>query len=655
MSNARTGRYVKPANRCTVPGVLFAVKCWPQVPARTPAPALMAQTWHTAEVAVTYRRRDKWRAPQVARVSTPDALREWMAERAMPGRTNWVVAPRASEALTLSEWWSYADHRGVSFRDEAARAEDGSSVAANERTVRIEQMVLGQRVDIITYRADGIRWRWVSECNYWPDGCADGGDAEGMGEQRAGDVLLAGQRQQVGCIHDAGALLSRFVRLCQWWQRVATAPLGLTAGQLAWGLLRSDSKRGGLCTHNDPDVHGLERGSAHGGRSSLFYVGCVVSEDAARDRVAVSKMAERHTLCAGRVTRLDVSSMYAHLLHTMEFPVKLRHVYRGISAADVLDLARSEGVIARVRADVRVAEYPMKTRTRTEYPLGRVTLTLTGPELLRLAQDGEIVRVEQAASYAMGRPFAATVGKLLGERADARRRGDLDAEALSKLVANSLGGKCAQRYGRWCRHPMGDCPRKWGEEFTLSHRTGRVSRFRWICGLCWRYDEEEEPRGPHTYAFAYLTAYGRLQMRQYRDACPARSVVSQHTDGLMVLPPAVRALAERGILGGEGPGTLRTEGSADSAEFWTPNHYRFGSEWTLAGFSQATWNAALSRVEYASRTPLWCQRAKSAPNTVFVRAATSKLPDGTDGGRVQPDGWILPPHYLVSWDEQRGK
>lgn len=346
--------------------------------------------------------------------------------------------------------------------------------------------------------------------------------------------------------------------------------------------------------------------------------------------------------------------MYANLLRVHEYPVKLRHVYRGISAADVLDLARCEGVIARVRADVRVAEYPMRTATRTEYPLGRVTLTLTGPELLALAQDGTIVRVDQAASYAMGRPFRAAVDRLLAERADAKARGDADAEALSKLVANSIGGKCAQRQGGWTRDPQSDCRGKWGEEFLLSHRTGTVLRRRWICGLCWRYEEEREPRGPHTAAFAYLTAYGRLQMRTIRDACPSRTVVSQHTDGLMVLDSACDALVAAGILGGEGPGTMRREGSADSAEFWTPNHYRFGSEWTLAGFSQARWNSELSRVEYAQRFPLWTQRAKCAPSAVFVKAASSKLPDGTDGGRVQSDGWILPPNYLVSWDEQRG-
>lgn len=642
----RTGRRVKPATKLSIPGVIFAVipEVWHDP--RHTAEGAYFKRWVSAQVAVCYRRRGKWSNVQERSVLTPGELRETLDEWAIQGRLNWVIAPSAADLLTLSRWWDYAEASGVSFDLGERRKRTAEDRGSDRGGVRLHQIVCSGRTDIIQYTQRGIAWRFLGARNYWPDGCATTGDATTDtgpgGSGPAGGVHVQCGREA----SEAGALLVRFRGLCHWWQRIATAPLGCTASQLAWGVLRSDPASALLCTHACPDTHRLERASAHGGRASVFYAHEVLPADDAAPRSYSTGGVVLAAPERGPITHVDVSSMYPSILRDESFPLSLRSVRGAMRPADVFGLADGGGVIARVTIKTRAAEYPLRRGDRTVYPLGEFTTTLAGPDLKALAHDGEIVAVHQVAIYNMGRPFKGAMDKLLGDRERAKACHDKDAQAFSKLVANSLGGRLAMNVGGWERYSERDEPGRWGEYHSLSTTVSHSVRYRYLLGACWRWDADKEGAGPHTSAFAYLTAYGRQMMRRLRDTLPEKSVVSQDTDGLYLLPRALDALKRAGSLERAGPGQLRITGSADSGQWYAPRHYRIGDRWVLSGFSPSKLPDADLRFSYACQTPLFGRGDRRAPEAVHTVTRETAVPTNVDLGRIQPDGWVIPPHYV---------
>lgn len=350
--------------------------------------------------------------------------------------------------------------------------------------------------------------------------------------------------------------------------------------------------------------------------------------------------------CAGPIAHVDVTSMYPALLRDRLFPVKLGPQYHGCRPDALVALCREFGVIARVRVSTERGEYPYRAKSGTCYPVGTFTTTLAGPDIEMIARDGVIHKASEVYTYLLGNPFREALSTLLAARDAARSRGDADGTALSKLVANSLAGRFARREGGWSRRPKLDGHKRWGEEYTIDADSGALARHRWVAGACWCYREALLPRGPHTAVFAYLTAYGRQQMRDIRDALPARSVVAQCIDGLYLLPAGIRALTYSDIPRNSGPGTLRVTGVADTGIWYGPRHYRWGEKWTLAGVAFESVDPVKRTVTYSSRTPLFASRATSAPDAVYRIRRTVAIPSDLERGRVQPDGWILPPRIV---------
>lgn len=340
--------------------------------------------------------------------------------------------------------------------------------------------------------------------------------------------------------------------------------------------------------------------------------------------------------------------MYPSLLLSERFPTRLRGLRGACSPQQLSELLTSFGVIARVRIKTTEAEYPLRRQNYTIWPLGEFTTTLAGPDLLPLLARGEVLKVYEHSLYDMGRPFEGAMRALLAERQSAQARGDVDGQTFAKLLANSLAGKLAQRSGKWVRAKEDDQEGAWGEWTRLSSRTKSPARMRHLAGLAWRYDASEEHRGPHTSAFSYLTAYGRQLMARIRACCPERTVVSQDTDGVWVCDSALARLRESGTLAGEGPGRLRIVGSVDSAQFWGPRHYRAGSRWVLSGMGEAVVDADSLTVLYSSRAPLFAALPFGAPRSTLTHVREAGMPARQDAGRVQPDGWILPPHIIQS-------
>lgn len=647
-----TGRYVKRASKCSIPGIVFSIAVETLDRERAETRPFVESEWKRATVHYTCRRRGKWSPVESVTIDTPELMHEYLHQRAHPKRINWVVCERAADVLTLSKWWDYVSSKGAITGSLSKGRDCEPGANQSDGRVRIYSLVCGYSCDIIDYSDRAKRYRWISARNYWPDG-RSGEVVEGVLQRVHGaDGAGHGIGEQSVVYGGTRCTLGRFIALAEWWGRNAKAPFGRTAGQLAWGYLRSHMRARAMSTHSNEDAHRLERAASHGGRASVFFSGRVGGEvsDREADHGARDSVPGRRT--PGPLYQLDVSSMYPTLLRDRAFPTRLRGVGMLKTNDDVANALRYWGVIARVRIRTPIGEYPLRRGERTIYPTGEFVTTLAGPDLEVLSNEDCIVNVYESFVYEMGEPFRDCMSALLEMRKEAMLLGDNDGQKFAKLLANSVAGKLAQRSGKWVRSEKDDEDGAWGEWTRISLKTGLSHRMRHLAGLAWVWDDTEEYRGPHTSAFAYLTSYGRQMMRVIRSACPEKTVVSQDTDGVWVLSSAISRLVSLGILGDAAPGRLRIAGNADSGIWYGPRHYEVDGRWTLSGLSEPVVDPVSLQVRYAHRPPLFAALPFAAPSRVLTHYHTTNLPRPQECGRLRPDGWIDPPHILPRKDQE---
>lgn len=638
----RKGHYLKSGKGATVPAALFSVAVSHRVLPQGRHQHIEIRELDRVWVSVSYHRRGRWSDPETAVCESGSDLREWMHAHALARRVNWVVAPIASDALTLTGWWEYVDRVGCRMSIGQGRGAAAVERRAAPCGVVFTAMVVRGTPDIVGCSYRGISWRWVSGLQYDPSpedaGRAHRTAARRDRDARDGDAGAEAGRTEARCLWWGARIRS----ICDWWLSNARTPFSCTTGQLALGLLRSNQTDDRLCTHSDADVHRLERKAAHGGRASVWYVGNIGQGlELPEQRYGLGGECHYREV-EGPIHHMDVRSMYPHLLGAMSYPIKYLYYRENVSPRRALDAAAECGVIADVTIETRRPEYPHRAADRISYPVGRFATTLTGPELLRLSDDGALLKVHRMAVYKMGRPFTLFSERLLAMRVAARNAGRTSDESFAKLLANSLAGKLAQRRGTWERDATSDEPRRWGESFSEYMDSGTVVKRRHIAGLGWRWSDDETGAGPYTFAFAYLCAYGRLMMRDMRGLCPDSTIVSQDTDAIWCLPPAYDTLMSIRGLVGEEPGRLSNKGKYDSARFWSPRHYHTDGRWTLSGFHLPRPDPTGLRVEDEYTPSLWASRTPRAPTTVRTIVRTSTLRLDVSGGIIGPDGWVEP-------------
>jgi hypothetical protein len=334
--------------------------------------------------------------------------------------------------------------------------------------------------------------------------------------------------------------------------------------------------------------------------------------------------------------------MYPSILRDSAFPLSLKSAYQSISVKDTLEAVKEWGVIATVDLYSDSGEYPQRVGEAVEYPRGTFTTVLAGPELASIRGRDKLIRVHNCSIYNMGYPFREAAGSLLDMRMKARASGNYAHEMFCKTLANSLGGKLAQRKGEWTDRNDIVAERQWGEWFDTNVDTGLTCRYRAIAGMVSQYTPDATGSGPYTFAFAYLTSYGRVLMRSVREAFPPDTVVSQDTDGIWVFES--RPL--HGKIGnssfGDAPGELRITMSSTTGKFYGPRHYRIDAGWILSGFHNPAVAADdLTVTDEFQQNPIH-RGTRDIPNRLLTQTRTSKLIANRQKGEILQSGWVVP-------------
>ncbi len=647
MTADRKGHYLAGATKPRLPASMFTITITPLLRGIESAHHTTIHRFGRAYLTYSRRREGRWAAPEVASFDSAPKAIAWMEAKADRQRTNWVVAPIASDAMTLLSWWTYAESQGIEWEQAEQTSPLNWSVQRGATPVTFQRFVARGTPDIIRYAHRGRTWQWVSGYQYLPDGAAVMGAPDDVApehvrvERRRCLISQEWNSAEAMCWHRA------MVRFMAWWANHARAPWACTIGQLAIGMLRTHAPKRTLCTHSDASTHALERAACHGGRATAWYFGSVGRGINGPETHTESEGERTLRQVAGPVTHLDVSSMYPSILRDRVFPVKLKSVRSDLTPQALVEIAHHFGVIAKVEIDTPFAEFPYRDGDRVTYPVGKFTTTLAGPEILRCAETGTISRVIVASIYSLATPFAQCADVLIKARTTAPTALPTSNAIPAKLLANSLGGKLAQRTGKWKRSPEHDEAGRWGVLTEVHAQTGQRVKYRYLAGMSWRWEEDATGSGPYTSAFAYLTAYGRCLMSGIRALCPARSVVSQDTDGIWVLPAGLLAIRAAGLLEQVGAGHLRVVGTATNARWYGPRHYCADGEWTLAGFSASIVDSDNRTVWDTVKSSLWARHTHGAPTETVTTTRRSALRPETGGMAIAPDGWAIPRAALV--------
>lgn len=568
---------------------------------------------------------------------------DWFESHCRERGRLYVVSPCASDFLTLMRFWDQCETKRFELYRQGKpprRSATGSSTPCKRWCGRL---VLRGTPDIVTSRATNGSLTFVSLSNFSHSAPSELAAAlattttETPCREQAGGSVMSGPEG------DCRVITQWFRRAISDWIAADRGTWRETISQMGVSLWRRKFYTHRVCRHSDEQASELESASLHGGRASAWYFGDVGTRlSLGADSDAPPPPIDYPTIF-DTIHRYDVRAMYPALLRDQSYPVRLMGCELEVSPDRVGSLCKHWGVLARVRLETSVDEFPVQTERGVIYPVGKFDTTLAGPELEYAAAIGAIREVFALARYEMQPAFKAFATHLLDERMRLKAEGDEVGEEFIKRLSNSFGGKFAQRSNRWEPRPGWVPPIRWGRWLRKDHSTNLYTNCRVIAGLTQERVTGRPGAGLLAAVFAYLTSYGRTQMRELRQSLGQGVVLSQDTDGLWITGEGKERLNRIGTPVDGSPGRLRPEGDYTFARWYDAQHYYVDGRWTLAGYSDGFKVRGDGVVEhtiecnpirsYPTRSP--GRVSRTVKHTRLARISTSQ--------RIGPDGWAKPP------------
>lgn len=615
------GRKLRPSKRTPVPkSVVAAHVTTTVVGSGFPAPTgcVVLSGWafiHSERVA------GKWIERRAS--SGTSAVSFWSAleEIGNPRNPAYVICPRASVALTLLGWWHHVRSGRYTVWKQPEHTDEHGEVVASGKRRKTHPLIISGTPDIIGYALGDTTYKWVGT------------------RQFGGPTLDLSGPATVG----ARSVASWFLPLLSAWLDTGCGPWRDSVGAAAWGtyLLRQPKSR--VVVHERADAQKIENQACHGGRASIWFTGPVGGKSQWHDYPPTPAYPLMIPSIAGPLHRVDIRGMYPTLMRDKEFPVRLRGVATDWSVERLRASLGGALKIARVKLRTTRPEYPFRRDGRVLYPVGTFITTLAEPELRTAIDAGAVIQVTHVLSYERGNPFREWGEWVIGLRKRAAARNVPGWSSYIKHVSVALSGKLATEPGGW--QPKPDvCPRvEWGEWWRTHAETGVERHFRSLGGHTHEWEKRGLRPGCLAACYAFLTAYGRDEMRRLRQVCGVRQVIAQHTDGLIVRSKGLEALRAAGEIDGEAYGKLRVEGAYQTAWFRGPNHWWADGSWTVAGVAGGYTVDERGIV----RETVTIEPARSGRDPtgqmVYDRIRTVDPAMINCGDRFDENGWVVPP------------
>jgi hypothetical protein len=285
----------------------------------------------------------------------------------------------------------------------------------------------------------------------------------------------------------------------------------------------------------------------------------------------------------GPYYKLDVNSMYPHLMRNKEFPVEHKGSKASSTIPQLQALLKDHAVIADVTLHTTKPYFVHTIADVRMYPVGTFNAHLTTPEL-KLALDNEWVKeVRNISWYKQQKCFTKYVDFFYTKRLEARERGTTLWATLFKGYLNRLYGKFAQM--DYQEQVIGK--RSLGQHALVTgvdRETGTPWQEIQVGKSVIRVTQKGHARHAFTAIAAHVTAYGRLYLYDLVEKAGRRNVYYMDTDSLIVNQKGYDNLKR--YIDDTELGALKVEGVADEIEVVAPKEYRFGDKWVRKGIRE---------------------------------------------------------------------
>jgi DNA polymerase family B len=496
-------------------------------------------------------KKDRATRREVFHFDTPFQFWLWFGRKLDRKRTTVVIAHNAPFDLTVLDFW---------FRIECG-------------TIKVKYAAFDSPPFLVSSSIKYSRVMWVDSRNWFRWSLASIGDMLGMPKWDMPAMTASNEVWKAYCQRDTEILEMLMISLLRFVREKDLGVFKFTAASQAFQAYRHrlglkadfgglvDSEDGGLkpggkrgvlpMLHRDENAIGLERDAYYGGYVNCYRLGRVT----------------------GPIYSLDINSMYPDLYVRHDYPSRLIEVIHEPSIDTLMSLMAEHLVIARVKVDAKIGEYPYRTDARTLWARGKFWTSLCQPEVYRALSEGAITNIADVAIYdrlSVLRNFGLA---FLAMRHEFKASGDCVYESLAKLMGNALHGKFGQRSSHWTIRQGYDTCRQWGQWVTIDADTGKIKRYRAVAGIVQECQDRGESKQSFPALPAFVSSYARESIRRLINVAGVENVYYCCVDGLHVTQEGMDLLIIDGAVHQNLPGKLRLCEVAESATYNGIGHY----------------------------------------------------------------------------------
>lgn len=381
-----------------------------------------------------------------------------------------------------------------------------------ERGFEVVDMVMNDPPNYIKVARKDTRIVFVDTFNYWQVSVEKMGKAIGLEKGKYDEVEHDREKLIQYCRTDVRILTEYLLEYIRFIRKNDLGPFKLTLASQAFSAYRAKFMNEEIFVHNDPRAIDLERKAYYGGRVECFRIGDFNGQT---------------------FYKLDVNSMYPHVMKHFEYPKKLVAYSENIPLHLLEKHLKTHYVIADVEISTQTPAYPCKLQDKLCFPIGCFRTVLHHSELLIALRENAIRNVFRIAIYEKGNLFTEYVDYFYRIKTEAESQKNEVQRTFAKIMLNSLYGKFGQS-GHHTEYVENTVNPRFGRFVGYSEKLGR--RVETVClgnKIRVSWNEGESYYSCPSIAGA-VTSYARAVLWKYIEIADRENVYYCDTDSLIV-------------------------------------------------------------------------------------------------------------------------
>jgi len=470
---------------------------------------------------------------------------------------------------------------------------------------------------IITWKRGRETIKFIDTLNIWRMSLAKIGESIGLAKLTMPDLDAAKDDWNKYGKRDTEIIMQACI---SWFDFIRKHDLGgfsPTLASQAFNAYRHRFMHENIFIDNKPEALELTRGAFFGGRTECFKIGTYT----------------------GDFYHLDINSMYPFVMAEHQYPVSLVGLYSRGTTRQLAKWLKQYAIVADVSLETDQPVYSMVHNGKLIFPVGRLRLKLSSPELRYALAHKHIKKIHLLAVYKQADLFSDFVTWGYRERQAARADNNLIAVWYIKIFLNSLFGKWGQRGRHYENYGSTDSEeiKVWTQ---INADTQEIKHFRQFGGIIQHWQDEGEAFNSFPAIAAHITAYARMALWGLMTQAGLKNVYYVDTDCVLVNKTGYNKL--KGQIDASRLGDLKLEGHYSRIELHGAKDYVFDQVRRVKGVRHnAKWinDNTVEQVKFTGFRGLLRQGSLDAPIVSMQRKVLRRV---YDKGIVLKSGKVKP-------------